>query len=136
MERVLSGELGHVFVTSNTRRFQRLARYIFFLPTHKVNAERKLVRCSFFRTNIVYTDFGIWNTPTVSRFRVGFVLNLTITPGGGCRGPKGRIQEKARHEISQGRPSISCWKARQISEEWQICQEGWDWCPHFSCSCA
>jgi len=94
MERVLSGEFGHVFVTSNTRRFQRLARYIFFLPTHKVNAERKLVRCSFFRTNIVYTDFGIWNTPTVSRFRVGFVLNLTVTPGWTCKTKPTQLNKK------------------------------------------
>jgi len=74
MERVLSGKLGHVVVTSNTGRFQRLARYIF-----QENAERKLVRCSFLATNIVYADFGILNDPRVSRFQVGFVLNLTMT---------------------------------------------------------
>lgn len=66
----------------------------FLSPKSPGERRRTLVRCSFVRTNIVYTDLRIRSTPRVSRFRVGFVLDPTITSRWTCKTKPTKLNKK------------------------------------------
>ena len=82
MESILAGVLGHVLVASDTGSFQGLARHVLLLPTHEVNAEGELVDAFLLHPDIVDSDLGIGDTAAKAGLRVGFVLDLAVTP---CR---------------------------------------------------
>ena len=82
VERIFSGELGHVLVAGDSRRLESLAGNVFLLPGDEVNAEGELVDALLRHADIVDSDLGVGHTAAEAGFRVGFVLNLAVASGG------------------------------------------------------
>ena len=89
MERILSTDLGKVFVCANTSSFKSFGRKLFIFVRHKMYTQRKFINTRLLASQIKNTDLlhirkadktyevyylGIWNTTVVTRFGVRFVL--------------------------------------------------------------
>nr|GLL30873.1 hypothetical protein E3P99_02043 [Ipomoea trifida] len=65
VESVLSSELCHVFVASNTSSFKCLTCHILLLPTNQVHTEGELIYPLFLHSNIIDPDLRIRHTTAV-----------------------------------------------------------------------
>lgn len=78
VEEVLTGDLNHVLVASNTSSFQGLRGDLFVFIGNKVNSGGELVARSLLVTNVVDTKLGVRDTSAVSGLGIRLILAVAI----------------------------------------------------------
>jgi hypothetical protein len=78
---ILSNILDKMLIDRNTASFKRLGGDLLLLITNQVGYERKEIHSSLFGTDIKDPNLRLWDTTTVARLDVGFVLLVTVATG-------------------------------------------------------
>jgi hypothetical protein len=78
VEEILTGDLNHVLVASDTSSLESLRGDLFVLIRNKVNSGWELIAGSSLVTDIVDTKLRVWDTSAVSRLWVWLVLAVAI----------------------------------------------------------
>ena len=85
VERILTGRLGHVLVSTDTRGLQSLGRDLLVLVTDQVHTEWEFVYRCLLTTQIVDTDLWVWHTTVVPglglKERVSMPAYFSMTAG-------------------------------------------------------
>jgi hypothetical protein len=115
MVRILPCELGQVLVAGNASSFKCFGGQLFLFIGHHVSNKGERVYRSFLSTNIVNTDFWVWNTTAEARLDEGLLVLETITLGwlkdiqrgeGGLSGMKSLHQKKKERNKSLLKQSV------------------------------
>jgi hypothetical protein len=78
VEEILTGDLDHVLIASNTSSLKCLGSDLLVFIGNKVNSGWELIAGSSLVTDIVDTKLGVWDTSAVSRLWVWLVLAVAI----------------------------------------------------------
>jgi len=78
VEEILTGDLDHVLVASNTSSLKSFGSDLFQFVRNEVNSSWELIARSSLVANIVDTKLGVWDTSAVSGLWVWLVLAVAI----------------------------------------------------------
>lgn len=81
VELVLTAVLHQVLVATNASSFQSFTTQLFVFIRNQMNTQGKILNCSFFSSQIKYTNFWIRDTTAKPRFRVRLIFAIAVAGG-------------------------------------------------------
>ena len=78
VELILATELNKIFVSANATSFKCLRAQLLIFIGHEMNAEWKFFHEGLLSSQVIDTNFGVWNTTAKARFWVRLVLTITV----------------------------------------------------------
>lgn len=79
VERVSTGDLGDVLVSTDTSGFHSLGRQLFDFVGDQVDTQWEFIDSSLLSTQVVDSDLSVWDSSVVSGLWVRLVLTVSVT---------------------------------------------------------